>query len=139
MFLDIPGGDSCENIVPFMCYYDHSQYPNQTARARELSEISGLKIIYSVPFKLEKNAPAKYAFKQAVKDGKIALSIEAGELGVVQDSNFNLIKQNICNMLADTGMYDSDLKRKNAKRTVEIFKNSSEIESSVKGIFYSLF
>ena len=57
--------------------------------ARRLSDISGFQYVvsYPIPFNEE---PAKYAFKQAVQDGKIALSIESGKLGLVEEDTVAL-------------------------------------------------
>ena len=38
IFLDIHGGDSPEDLIPFVCYYNNEQKPEQTALAKKLSE-----------------------------------------------------------------------------------------------------
>ena len=38
VFLDIHGGDSPEDLIPFVCYYNNEQKPEQTALAKKLSK-----------------------------------------------------------------------------------------------------
>ena len=73
----------------------------QTQRAKELSEVSGFQYVVSYPYSLSDDEPAKYAFKQAVQDGKIGVSIESGKLGKVEKADVDLVKKGVYNMLAD--------------------------------------
>lgn len=134
VFLDIHGGDSPEDLLPFVCYYDNQKKPKQTALAKELSEKSGFEYVVSYPYNISDNDPAKYTFKQAVQDGKTALSIECGKLGNVQEENVNLIKKGVFNMLATMDMYANG----SGPHNNIIYRNSQAyIKATVKGIFYS--
>ncbi|RXM39416.1 succinylglutamate desuccinylase [Chryseobacterium sp. CH21] len=133
VFLDIHGGDASEDLIPFVCYYDNKD--ENTERARLLSEASGMTNIVSYPYNITKTEPAKYAFKQAVQNGKTALSIEAGKLGNVQHENVKLIKDAVYNMLAHTKIYPSTI-QKNTKDK-NYFKNQTYIKAPSTGIFYS--
>lgn len=135
VFLDIHGGDASEDLLPFVCYYNNQEQANQTDRARLLSEASGMKHIVSYPYTLKKTEPAKYAFKQAVKDGVVALSIEAGKLGTVQVDNVILIKDATYGMLAYLEMYKAK-KEVNVADRIYI-NNQFYITVPGKGIFYS--
>ena len=132
-FLDIHGGDAGEDLMPFICYYDNND--SQTNQAHQLSEASGMEYIVSYPYTITKTEPAKYAFKQAVQDGIVGLSIEAGKLGNVQDKNVEIIKNAVYNMLDYSKMY------KAGNPQVEIEKkyldNQSYIRVPGNGIFYS--
>jgi len=136
VFLDIHGGDANEDLVPFVCYYDNKNRPEQTQRAKELSETSGFEYVISYPYTITDDEPAKYVFKQAVQDGKTALSIESGKLGNVQKEAVSLIKTGVYNMLAAMKMY--------AKATgpnpdfIEL-NHQVYIKSNEKGIFYSTY
>lgn len=133
MFIDIHGGDANEDLLPFICYYDDKNEP--TERARRLSEASGMEYIVAYPFNITKIEPAKYAFKQAVQDGIVALSIEAGKLGTVQRENVALVKDALYNMLGYSGMYH---KGKTVIKTKRIYLNQqSYVRVPEKGIFYS--
>ncbi|MEM9649372.1 MAG: M14 family metallopeptidase, partial [Bacteroidota bacterium] len=105
VFLDIHGGDACEDLIPFVCYYNNTQKPEQTALAQRLSETSGFNYVVSYPYTITDEEPAKYAFKQAVQDGKTALSIECGKLGNVQQEAVELVKKGVYNMLWEMKMY----------------------------------
>ena len=136
VFLDIHGGDACEDLIPFICYYSNTKKPEQTAVAKTLSEVSGFEYIVSYPYTINDAEPAKYTFKQAVQDGKIALSIEAGKLGNVQEEAVQLIKKGVYNMLREMDMYhkgsDTNVPR--------IYLNhQTYVRSKVEGIFYSAF
>ena len=74
VFLDIHSGDANEDLMPFVCYYNHIGKPQQTSLARELSEASGFSTVVSYPYTLKDTDPAEYVFKQAVQDGKVGLS-----------------------------------------------------------------
>jgi len=130
----VHGGDSCEDLIPFVCYYNNTKKPHQTALARKLSENSGFQYVVSYPYTISDTEPAKYTFKQAVQDGKTALSIECGKLGNVQEENVSLIKNGVYNMLTTMGMY---AKGSGAHSNI-IYRNSQTyVNSKVKGIFYS--
>lgn len=135
VFLDIHAGDASEDLIPFICYYNAEDYSKQTAEAKRLSENSGFKNVISYPYTLTKDQPALYAFKQAVQDGKIALSIESGKLGNVQQESVSEIKNSVYLMLNDLKMY----KNKNLKTVKKIinYNQQAYIKSDVQGIFYS--
>ncbi|NAS12214.1 M14 family metallopeptidase [Poritiphilus flavus] len=134
VFLDIHGGDACEDLIPFVCYYNNVAKPEQTALARRLSENSGFEYVVSYPYTISETDPAKYAFKQAVQDGKTGLSIECGKLGNVQEENVHLIQKGVYNMLAALDMYG----RSSGPHPNIIYRNSQTyIDAGVQGIFYS--
>ena len=80
VFLDIHGGDANEDLVPFVCYYNNKDSAEKTKAALKLSEASVLPYIVSYPYNISKTEPALYAFKQAVQNDVVALSLEAGNL-----------------------------------------------------------
>ncbi len=134
VFLDVHGGDACEDLIPFVCYYNNQKKPDQTALAKKLSENSGFQYVVSYPYTISDTEPAKYTFKQAVQDGKTALSIECGKLGNVQKSNVELIKKGVYNMLSTMNMYTKGT----GPHPKLIYRNSQDyIKSKVQGIFYS--
>ncbi|MBX2870725.1 MAG: succinylglutamate desuccinylase/aspartoacylase family protein [Saprospiraceae bacterium] len=136
VFLDIHGGDACEDLIPFVCYYNNTKKPKQTALAKKLSEDSGFEFVVSYPYTISDTDPAKYTFKQAVQDGKTALSIECGKLGNVQEENVNLIKTGVYNMLATMDMYANG----SGPHPNIVYRNDQTyIKSAVDGIFYSEF
>lgn len=136
VFLDVHGGDACEDLIPFVCYYNNTKKPDQTALAKKLSENSGFEFVVSYPYTLSDTDPAKYTFKQAVQDGKTALSIECGKLGNVQEENVNLIKTGVYNMLATMDMYANG----SGPHPNIVYRNDQTyIKSDVNGIFYSKF
>lgn len=136
VLLDVHGGDAPEDLLPFVCYYDNQKRPAQTALAKKLSENSGFEYIVSYPYTLSETEPAKYTFKQAVQDGKTALSIECGKLGNVQQENVNLIKRGVHNMLETMNMYFNGTK---AHENIIYRNNQTYIKAKVSGIFYSNF
>ena len=134
VFLDIHGGDAPEDLLPFICYYNNKRRKENTAVAKRLSEISGFQYIVSYPYTITDQEPAKYAFKQAVQDGKIALSIESGKLGLVEEDSVALIEQGVLNMLHEMEMYPPQ----NPPHPKRIFLNHQLYAKATKrGIFYS--
>lgn len=136
VLLDIHGGDANEDLLPFICYYNNKSKPKQTQMAETLSKISGFEYVVSYPYTLSDDDPAKYTFKQAVQDGKIALSIESGKLGNVQEEAVRLIKKGVYNMLDEMKMYDAGT---GPSTKLTRLNNQTYIRSTEKGIFYSTY
>ena len=134
VLLDVHGGDAPEDLLPFVCYYVNEKKPEQTDLAKKLSENSGFKYVVSYPYNISETEPAKYTFKQAVQDGKTALSIECGKLGNVQKKNVNMIKQGVFNMLETMSMYFNGTE---AHKNIVRRNSQTYIKSTVNGIFYS--
>ncbi|MFP2995220.1 succinylglutamate desuccinylase/aspartoacylase family protein [Spongiivirga sp. MCCC 1A20706] len=137
IFVDIHGGDASEDLLPFVCYYDNKNYPEQTKKAKRLSEISGFDHVVSYAYTLKEYDPAKYVFKQACKDGKVALSYESGKLGNVQEEAVSLIKNGVFRMLYEMEMYPKVVEA--AKNKITYLNNQKYIRSDIQGIFYSDF
>lgn len=135
IFLDIHGGDANEDLLPFVCYYNRKDTPENTQKALELSAKSGIEYIVCYPYTLTPTEPAKYAFKEATQQGITALSIEAGKLGTVQKDNVNLIKTAVYNMLENSGNYVTK-KSKSAYKNV-VLNQQDYIRVPENGIFYS--
>lgn len=136
IFLDIHGGDAPEDLLPFICYYDNTKKPTQTALAKQLCQESGFQYVVSYPYTISDTDPARFTFKQAVQDGKTALSIECGRLGNVTKEDVALIKKSVFNMLTTMKMYS----RGTAPHPNIIYRNSQTyIKAKVQGIFYSKF
>lgn len=135
VFLDIHGGDASEDLIPFICYYDNKD--DNTDKARLLSQASDMEYIVSYPYNISKTEPAKYAFKQAVQDGIVALSIEAGKLGAVQTENVNIIVEAIKNMLDYMDIYSSEKEIVIEALQKKSLNNQSYVKVPTKGLFYS--
>lgn len=134
IFLDIHGGGVNEDLIPFALFYDNPNYPQQTKKARELTEISGFEYIVSYPFTIRDDEPAKYVFKQASQNGKVALSFESGRLGNVQKDAVSLIKNGVYNMLDNMEMYD---KGTGLNAYLIQLNNQTYISATETGLFYS--
>lgn len=134
VFLDIHGGDAPEDLLPFVCYYRNENRPEQTQLARELSETSGFEYVVSYAYTISDDEPAKYAFKQAVQDGKTGVSFEAGKLGSVQADAVALVKNGVYNMLKKLKMYQHETIT--PKNLIKL-NTQSYVRSKQSGIFYS--
>lgn len=137
VFLDIHGGDAGEDLLPFICYYNNESNPQATKQAHLLSEASQMQYIVSYPYDLKKTDKAKYAFKQAVQNDVVALSIEAGKLGTVQKENVELIKDAVYQMLAYTALYKNKPKLEISAQTKIYLRNQTYVRVEQKGLFYS--
>ena len=137
VFLDIHGGDAPEDLLPYICYYDNQNYPEQTKKAKELSEISGFEYVVSYDYTLKDHDPAKYVFKQACKDGKVALSMESGKLGNVQEEAVDLVTEGVYRMLDTMGMYGGRIERSDKK--IIRLNDQRYIDADARGMFYSPF
>ena len=134
VFIDIHGGGVNEDLIPFALFYDSPNYPEQTKKARELTENSGFEYIVSYPFSLRDDEPAKYVFKQASQDGKVALSFESGKLGNVQKDAVRFIKNGIYNMLDHLNMYDNGSEP--SANLVQL-NNQTYLSATETGLFYN--
>ncbi|WP_413512323.1 succinylglutamate desuccinylase/aspartoacylase family protein [Myroides odoratus] len=137
VFLDIHGGDAGEDLIPFICYYNNESNPQTTKEAHLLSEASQMEYIVSYPYDLKKTDKAKYAFKQAVQNDIVALSIEAGKLGTVQKENVELIKNAVYHMLAYATLYKNEPKIEIPNQTKTYLRNQTYVKVEQKGLFYS--
>ena len=135
IFIDLHGGDANEDLVPFVCFYENPKNLENTQKARQLSEISGLPMIVSYPYTISNEEPALYAFKQAVQLGKVSISVEAGKLGNLQSDNVTILKNAIYNILDFSKIYLTEQKIKQKEQ--KLFTQQVYISSPKKGIFYS--
>jgi predicted deacylase len=137
IFLDIHGGDANEDLLPFVCYYDRKDTPENTKMAHDLSVQSQIDYIVSYPYNLTQTEPAKYAFKQATQQGITALSIEAGKLGTVQKESVEMIKTAVYNMLEHSGNYVRRKSKFINKKQATLLNQQDYIRVPENGIFYS--
>ncbi len=136
ILLDMHGGDVGEDLIPFVCYYENEEFPEQTRMVSRLSEISGFNTIVSYPYVLPREEPAMYAFKQAVRQGIPALSIEIGGLGNWEKSEITLAKGAIWRMLKELNMYDPQGVR-SSDSVKNRYNQQSYVSAPEQGIFYS--
>lgn len=136
ILLDMHGGDVSEDLIPFMCYYDNKDFAKQTKLATRLSEISGFDTVVSYPYNLPEDKPAMYAFKQAVRQGVTALSIEIGKLGSWQKSEISLAKDAIYRMMREVKMYDNNSVKSVGSAKIT-YDRQAYVYVPVQGIFYS--
>jgi predicted deacylase len=136
VLLDMHGGDVSEDLIPFICYYDNQEFKKQTALAARLSEISGFETVVSYPYVLPGDQPAMYAFKQAVRQGITALSIEIGRLGNWKKEEVSFAKKSIFRMMAELKMYGSK-SVENASAVKVRYHKQAYVSVPVQGIFIS--
>ncbi len=134
VFLDIHGGDAPEDLLPFVCYYRNDSKPEQTQLAKRLSETCGFEYVVSYAYTISDDEPAKYAFKQAVQDGKTGVSLEAGKLGTVQENAVAMVKNGMYNMLKELGMYEQETTT--LKELVQL-NDQAYIRATKSGIYYT--
>ena len=138
VLLDMHGGDVSEDLIPFIWYYDNKEYTDQTKLAARLTEISGFDKVVSYPYILPENNQAMYAFKQAVKQGIPALSIEIGKLGNSEKAEVSFTKDAIYRMLTELKMYENkSVEPANAVKSR--LTKQAYVSVPVQGIFYSEF
>lgn len=134
VFIDLHCGDSYEDLTPFACYYENPNHVENTKRAQQISEISAFPLVVSFPYNITPEEPALYAIKQAVQNGKTAISLEAGKLGILDGKNVELMKTALYNILDFSGMYHRKRQKLN---TQKFFTQQNYIYAPLKGIFYS--
>lgn len=136
VLLDMHGGDVAEDLIPFMCFYDNKEFVEQTKLVSHLSDISGFETIVSYPYNLPKDKPSMYAFKEAVRQGIPALSIEIGKLGNWNKQEVDLSKDAIYRMMRELGMYNNQ-NVKPAGPAKTWYDRQAYISVPEQGIFYS--
>lgn len=136
VLLDMHGGDVSEDLIPFICYYNNKEFKKQTELSARLSQISGFDTIVSYPYILPADKPAQYAFKQAVRQGITALSIEIGKLGNWKQAEVVATKQAIYRMMAELKMYENK-KVKPATPPRIMYNKQVYVAVPDQGIFYS--
>ncbi|MCR9065687.1 MAG: succinylglutamate desuccinylase/aspartoacylase family protein [Cytophagales bacterium] len=133
-FLDIHGGDANEDLLPFVCYYNNRNRPNETSTAANMAEASGFEYVVSYPYTLQPTDSSKYAFKEASQFGKVALSIECGKLGNVQEEAVAKIKDGVYRILDYMNMVELESVE---KHPVKRLSKQTYIKADHQGIFYS--
>ncbi|MCE7056097.1 succinylglutamate desuccinylase/aspartoacylase family protein [Algoriphagus sp. AGSA1] len=134
VFLDIHGGDAGEDLLPFVCYYERKDALVQLKMARKLTIAAGFEYNVVYPYTLKSNQPSEYAFKEAVQQGKTALSIEAGKLGSADVADIDLIEKGIRNMLIEMQMISGSIHT--AVDQKWIF-GPDYLKVPISGLFYS--
>lgn len=138
ILLDMHGGDVGEDLMPFMCYYDNKEFDMQTKCAQRLCEVSGINSIVSYPYILPPDKPAMFAFKQAVRQGIVAFSMEIGKLGNWKKDEIAIAKEAIYRIMAHLGMYKG--KRLDTLRIpIRYYHKQTYVPVPVQGIFHSDF
>lgn len=135
VFIDAHSGDSNEDLLPFVCYYENTSFPDQTKQAKHLSEISGFENVISYPYNLRDDQPAKFVFKEACQKGKIALSFESGKLGYIQQEAVERNKRGFRRILNELGMYAYNDPLGDS--VFEVLNPPNYMDSTTRGIFYS--
>lgn len=136
ILLDMHGGDVGEDLIPFICYYNNHEFHKQTKQAAFLSEISGFDTIVSYDYNLDANQPAMYAFKQAVRQGITALSIEIGKLGNSHENEITKTNDAIYRILSALNMYHDHTFQPIDTKKIR-YTQQAYISVPVQGIFYS--
>ena len=130
-----PGKENGTITEQIANYITKSIIPISTKAALKLSEASVLPYIVSYPYNISKTEPALYAFKQAVQNDVVALSLEAGKLGVNGTDEIKILKESVYNMIGMMKMYSSAPYKKPASR--KTFTKQTYIKVPVSGIFHS--
>ncbi len=136
ILLDMHGGDVGEDLMPFMCYYENKEFETQTKRAQRLCEISGINSIVSYPYTLPPDKPAMFAFKQAVRQGIVAFSMEIGKLGNWKKGEIVVAKEAIYRTMAHLQMY-KDKQLDPLYLPLQYYHKQAYLSVPVQGIFHS--
>lgn len=118
-----------------MCYYDNKNEPEKTSQARKLSLSAGFEYNVVYPYKIKKTDAAEYAFKQASQNGKVALSIECGKLGITSSQDVAKITNGIYSILNASQMIAFE--NVNDQKKQIIYNNQYYVKAPVTGIFFS--
>ncbi|RAV30302.1 succinylglutamate desuccinylase [Sinomicrobium soli] len=135
VFLDIHAGDANEDLLPFVCYYDKRDAPQQNELARRLTAAAGFEYNVVYPYNITPDEAAEYAFKHATQQGVPSLSIEAGKLGTVQEEAVTMTREAVYRMLHEMQMYPYS--GTGEKTQQQWFGKQSYIKCPQQGIFYS--
>lgn len=103
-YLDVHAGDGNEDLLPFACYYDRKDTPEQTAKARALTLSANFQYNLAYPYHITAKDPALYAFKESTQQGIVSASLECGKLGLTDPESITQIVTGITGMLEHTGM-----------------------------------
>ena len=135
VLLDVHSGDSNEDLLPFVCYYENKSHPNKTQKAKELSEHSGFENVISYSYTLANDQPAKFAFKQACQSGIVALSLKVASLAISKRKLWIVSLGGIKEFLDKLDMYD--YQDPLGDTPYQILKSPIYIDAKVQGIFYT--
>ncbi|MBW1658639.1 succinylglutamate desuccinylase/aspartoacylase family protein [Flavobacterium quisquiliarum] len=136
VFLELNSCDAASDPIDFICYYDNSEFMQQTMLEFRLSEASGLDTILSHPYVLSSGEPSKCAVKQAARLGIPSLSMTVGGQQKEGRSGLSPARDALYRIMAELQLY-TNRKIKPARAPKHRFNRKAFVKVPFQGIFYS--
>ena len=138
-FLDIHGGDAPEDLMPYVAYYEHDQFPKISEKGRLMASHLGFDhvVVFKTTQKgyMKKTHPSTYCSAQAFKMGIPSIDIECGRLGQSESDLVLKIVNGVYSLLQHLQIIEGQAIKPSGIITIE---QRSYINSLHDGFFYPL-
>lgn len=139
LFLDMHAGDSPEDLMPYIAYYQHDDFPDISEKGRDMAMNMGFDhvIVFQTTGKdyMKEGMPSLYCSAQAFKIGIPSVDIECGKLGMAEEELSHKVTMGVMSLLAYLGMQEGEVLRPSK---AFICKERFYQSSPTQGIFYPL-
>ncbi|KAA2218683.1 succinylglutamate desuccinylase/aspartoacylase family protein [Maribacter flavus] len=134
-FVDVHGGDSPEDLMPYNAWYDSPAFPETSNMGREMAMAMGFD--FTVMFNVSEERvlqPSLYCSQEAFHRQIPAVDIECGRLGIPGIDERDRIVSALYSLMAHLKMLPE---KKVIKKKPTIISKRATITSDHDGIFYS--
>jgi len=134
-FVDMHGGDSPEDLMPYNAWYNSEAFPETSAKGREMALAMGFDyaIVFNIP-KERVSKPSLYCSQEAFRQQIPAVDIECGRLGIPGTKETDIIVSAMFSLLSHLEMLPPI---KSVKKSPIIVDKRVAIKSNHTGLFYT--
>lgn len=137
-FLDMHGGDAPEDLMPYIAYYQHDQFPEISEQGKAMAMHMGFDhvVVFKTTEKeyMKVEHPSTYCSAQAFKIGIPSVDVECGRLGLADDESIQLVVDGVHGLIQHLQMMEGPSIEPTNVITI---KDRSYIGSSHSGFFYA--
>ncbi len=136
-FLDMHSGDAPEDLMPYVAFYQHDQFPKISEQGKAMAMHMGFDhvVVFKTTEKnyMQKGQPSTYCSAQAFKVGIPSVDIECGKLGQPDDKLIRDIVSGVQRLLQHLQMTSG---QPAALSSGALIEERSYLNSSHSGFFY---
>lgn len=134
-FVDMHGGDSPEDLMPYNAWYNSEAFPETSAKGREMALAMGFDyaIVFNIP-KERVSKPSLYCSQEAFHRQIPAVDIECGRLGIPGTKEKDIIVSAMFSLLSHLEMLPP---KKSIRKSPLIVDKRAAITSNYTGLFYT--
>ncbi|GAA5031766.1 hypothetical protein GCM10011506_20030 [Marivirga lumbricoides] len=136
-FVDMHSGDAPEDLFPYAAYYQNDNKEEISDKGKKMAVSMGFEhvVVFKTTGKdyMRKEFPSLYCSAEAFKQGKAAVDIECGRLGIVEEASIKKIILAVQQLLKSLKMTEGTF---SLNEQIKVINERSFISSNYTGIFY---